>query len=285
MPEGDTIFRTAHTLQRALGGQVVTRFSSVFPALNVIDENAPLTGRTVERVEAIGKHVLMHFSGDLCLRTHMRMSGSWHIYRPGERWQRPRDQLRIAIETAPMHALAFLVHEAEFLDSAAMRRSVVARLGPSILDVGFDETHAAERMRAETGRPLCDVLLDQRVLAGIGNVYKSELLFLARLHPLTTPESIAPAAAQQLAHDAAVLLRRNVGAAGSGRIETYGGLRRTIARSDPSERLWVYGRAGQACRECGTPIVGQRMGQHARSTYYCPRCQLAPVVVRVGASE
>jgi endonuclease-8 len=285
MPEGDTIFRTAHTLQRALAGQVVTRFSSVFPALNVVDENAPLTGRTVERVEARGKHVLMHFSGDLCLRTHMRMSGSWHIYRPGERWQRPRDQLRISLETAPIQALAFLVHEAEFLDSATLRRSVIARLGPSILATEFDESQAAERIRAATGRPLCDVLLDQGVLAGIGNVYKSELLFLAQLHPLRLAESIAPASAQQLARDAAVLLRRNVAAADGGTPQTYGGLRRTTSRSDPSERLWVYGRAGKPCRVCGTPIAAQRLGQHARSTYFCPRCQAADGSARFGVAE
>src|SRR5580765_8492826 len=99
VPEGDAIFRTARTLQRALAGRVVTRFESVLPALTRVHEDAPLTGRTVERVEASGKHVLMRFSGALTLRTHMRMNGSWHVYRPGERWQRPRRDMRIVLAT------------------------------------------------------------------------------------------------------------------------------------------------------------------------------------------
>src|SRR6516162_9422235 len=107
MPEGDTLFRTARTLQTAIGGQVVTRFETVLPRLARVDEDAPLAGRTVERVESAGKWLLMRFSGDLILLTHMLMSGSWHIYRPGERWQRPRSSMRIVIETARMVAVAF----------------------------------------------------------------------------------------------------------------------------------------------------------------------------------
>src|ERR687895_120092 len=109
MPEGDSIFRAARTLQRALAGRAVTRFESVFPRLTRIDHDAPICGRIVERVEARGKHLLMWFSGGLVLRTHMRMHGSWHIYRPGERWQRPGHDMRVVIETADIHAVAFSV--------------------------------------------------------------------------------------------------------------------------------------------------------------------------------
>src|SRR5262245_51362548 len=130
MPEGDTIFRAARTLNKALAGRVVTRFESVFPALNRVDEDTPIAGRTVIAVEARGKHLLVQLSGDLYLRTHMRMSGSWHIYRPDSPWQRPRSQLRILLETAEFVAVAFLVHEAEWLREADLARSKLARLGP-----------------------------------------------------------------------------------------------------------------------------------------------------------
>ncbi len=114
MPEGDTIYRAARTLNLALAGHTVTGFQSVFPRLSRVDDDTPLRGRTIERVEARGKHLLMWFRGDLVLRTHMRMHGSWHIYRPGERWQRPRHEMRIVIETAGMHAVGFSVPVAEF---------------------------------------------------------------------------------------------------------------------------------------------------------------------------
>src|SRR5689334_19279401 len=115
MPEGDTIFRAARTMQRALAGAVVTRFESVFPALNGIDVDRPLAGRTIDAVTSHGKHLLITFSGDLILRTHMQMNGSWHLYRPGERWQRPRSDMRLVIETAAFVAVGFNVPIAEFL--------------------------------------------------------------------------------------------------------------------------------------------------------------------------
>src|SRR6187549_3423505 len=114
MPEGDSIYRAARTLHRALAGRTITRFQSVFPQLNRVDDDAPLRGRTIEGVEARGKHLLFRFSGDLVLRTHMRMNGSWHIYRLGERWQRPRADMRIVVATAAYEAVAFTVPVAEF---------------------------------------------------------------------------------------------------------------------------------------------------------------------------
>src|SRR4051795_10730267 len=113
MPEGDTIFRTARTLERAIGGRVVTRFESGLPKLERVDYDTPLKGRTIEKVEPYGKWLMIYFSGDLILLTHMLMSGSWHIYRPGEKWQRGRIQMRVAIYTAPFVAVAFQVPVAE----------------------------------------------------------------------------------------------------------------------------------------------------------------------------
>jgi endonuclease-8 len=273
MPEGDTIFRAARALNKALSGKTITHFESVFPRLNRIDEDNPIAGRTLLAVEARGKHLLMHVSGGLSLRTHMRMVGSWHIYRPGEAWQRPRAQLRILLETADFQAVAFLVHEAEWLREEQLARSRVAALGPDVLAQDFDVDAAVSRMQARAAEPICDVLLDQRALAGIGNVYKSELLFLCGVHPLTKVSSLPPERLRELARSARELLSANVHELAAGGITTYRSLRRTTDRGDPSERLWVYGRADQPCRRCGTPIASNALGKHVRKTYHCPQCQ------------
>ncbi len=268
MPEGDTIHRAAETLQRAIGGQVVTRFESVLPKLTRVDADAPLRGRTVERVEARGKHLLIWFSGDLVLRTHMRMNGSWHIYRPGERWQRPHRDMRIVIETAAMHAVAFTVPIAELLTSAALQQTSVEQLGPDPLAEGFSPEEAIERLQARPGLEIAEALLDQTAIAGIGNVFKSEVLFGARLNPFTKVEALTR---EQLAEIVAVamrFMRANV-VSGSSRPAT----RRTTGSMDPSAPLWVYGRGGQPCRRCGTPISRQKQGPHARGTYWCAKCQ------------
>src|SRR3954468_12489673 len=148
VPEGDAIFRTARTLHRALAGRVVTRFESVLPAISRVHDDTPITGRRVERVEAAGKHVLMRFEGDLVLRTHMRMNGSWHIYRPGERWRRPRRDMRIVVGTDAYEAVAFSVPVAEFLDSRQEGRQQDLRaIGPDLLGETFDEHEALRRIR------------------------------------------------------------------------------------------------------------------------------------------
>jgi endonuclease-8 len=273
MPEGDTIFRAARALDKALGGKVLTRFESVFPKLNRVDEDRVIVGRTLTSVESRGKHLLMHVSGGISLRTHMRMSGSWHIYRHGEAWQRPRSQLRILLETADFQAVAFLVNEAEWIADEALARSRLAQLGPDVLGADFDPDAAVSGMLAQPAEPICDVLLDQRVLAGIGNVYKSELLFLAGVNPLAKVSSLAPDVLRELALLAREHLRANVHELAPGAITTYRGLRRTTGRTDPGERLWVYGRGGQPCRRCGTPILGASVGRHVRKTYHCPTCQ------------
>lgn len=278
MPEGDTIHRAAATLQRAIGGQVVTRFESVLPKLTRVDADTPLRGRTIERVEARGKHLLIWFSGDLVLRTHMRMNGSWHIYRPGERWQRPHRDMRIVIETPAMHAIAFTVPVAEFVTSHELaNHDVVAELGPDPLSDTFNAEQAIERMRAHGQTEIADVLLDQSVIAGIGNVFKSEVLFGARVNPFA---HVSQLTREQLAEIIAVATRFMRANVVSGFSRT-AGMRRTTDRADPSARLWVYGRGGQPCRRCGTPISRQRQGPYARSTYWCPRCQSAADVEKV----
>ena len=273
MPEGDSIFRAARTLHRALSGRVVTRFESVFPRLTRIDVDTPIAGRHVESVEARGKHLLMRFSGQLVLHTHMRMHGSWHIYRPGERWQRPRHEMRIVIETPEFHAIAFSVPVAEFIAANALDRTDVARIGPDPLAPGFDLEEAVRRIHARREMEIAEALLDQAAIAGIGNVYKSEVLFLGGVNPFTPTRELSREAVSHLVSIAHRLLSANVVDGASAAIVTYSGLRRTTGRADPSARLWVYGRAGEPCRRCGTPIARRKQGAHARSTYWCDRCQ------------
>src|SRR5437764_8448601 len=141
MPEGDTIFRTAATLQKALAGKIVTRYETMLPKID-----APLRGRTIERVVAAGKNLVIDFSGDLHLRTHMRMNGAWHIYRPGERWRRPRRDVRIVIETADFVAVGFNVPIAELLTSRELQRALHEQ-GPDLL-ADFDVAEAVRRARS-----------------------------------------------------------------------------------------------------------------------------------------
>jgi len=273
MPEGDTIFRAARTLDRALSGKRVTRFESMFPHLTRVHDDHPVTGRTVDSVRSSGKHMLMQFSGELLLRTHMRMNGSWHIYRPGERWQRPRHAMRIIVGTEDFVAVGFDIPVAEMLSPRdLLRHRELRRLGPDLLDDNFDAAEAARRIRERGPAEIADVLLNQRVLAGIGNVYKSEVLFACAVNPFTAVDKISDVEIDLLVSTARKFLRANV-TGGLAAMTTYTGFRRTTGRSDPQERLWVYGRAGDPCRQCGAPIQIRAQGRDARLTYWCSRCQ------------
>jgi endonuclease VIII len=288
VPEGDTIFRAARTLHRALAGHEVVGFESVFPALTRVHEDAPITGRRVEAVSAAGKHVLIRFSplniargdrepvarsGDLILRTHMRMNGSWHIYRRGEAWRRPRRDMRIVVATADFEAVGFNVPVAEFLDPRTLVRQDDLRLmGPDLLGETFDAGEALRRFRARPELAIADALLNQRIVAGAGNVYKSEVLFLCGVHPFARVADVADERLLAILAMARKHLQANVIDA-TAAIVTYRGYRRTTRRADPAERLYVYGRAGKPCRQCGTPIAIQAQGPHARLTYWCPTCQ------------
>jgi endonuclease-8 len=273
MPEGDTIFRAARTLQRALAGKTVVRFESMIPALDRIHDDAPITGRTIEQVHASGKHLLMHFSGDLVLRTHMRMNGSWHIYRPGETWQRPRRDMRVLIATADFEAVGFNVPVAEFIrDRDIARHEELRRLGPDVLSDAFDLEEALRRLRERGDTAVADAILNQRVLAGLGNVYKSEVLFMCRVNPFTPVRALEEPSLRSIVDTARHLLVANVSER-MAPMTTYTGFRRTTGRDDPAERLWVYGRARLPCRKCGTSIQVRKQGTDARLTYWCPACQ------------
>jgi endonuclease VIII len=271
VPEGDTIFRAAQTLHRVFAGRVVTGFASVLPYLNRVIEDRPLTGRTIESVAARGKHLLMTFSGNLILRTHMRMNGSWHIYRAGERWKRPVRDMRILIETEAAVAVGFNIPVAEFLTASDLaKHRQIRRLGPDLLGDSFDARTVFDTMRRRRD-PIADVLLDQRVMAGIGNVFKSEILFLAEVDPFAVPAELSDAQLESVIATAREQLRANVLPPSRTRSPVVG--RRTTHSLDPNQKLWVYGRGGKPCRRCGAPIQSRATGLDARLTYWCPRCQ------------
>ena len=274
MPEGDTIFRSARALHRALAGKIVTQFETAYAHLASVDDEKKIAGRTVERVEARGKWLLMYFSGDLILVTHMRMNGSWHLYRMGERWRRPRRDMRIVIETADWSAVGFAVPVAEFHSAASLlRRTMIPDLGPDLLKQDFDFAGAIAGMQEHADEQIADVLLNQRVMAGIGNVYKSETCFICGVNPFRQVRTLDPSQLEQLVFTARKFLALNVAEDADGEISTYAGLRRTTDTSNQSARLWVYGRRGEPCRRCGTPIEMRKQGVGARTTFWCPVCQ------------
>lgn len=274
MPEGDTIYRAASMMNRALSGAVVREFESPLPLLERFVEDRGIIGRDIERVEARGKYLLIHFAGALTLLTHLRMNGSWHLYRPGERWRAPRASMRVRILTDAWEAVGFGLPIAEFHDAASLARSPrLLSLGPDPLAAGFDESEAVRRLRAAGDVPIEEALLDQRRITGVGNVLKSEALFVARTHPFDATSTLDDDRLLKIVEAAARLLRENVVGIDRPAIARRGASRNTTGSSDPSAQLYVYGRAGKPCRRCGTTIQFRRAGAHARSTYWCPRCQ------------
>jgi endonuclease-8 len=276
MPEGDTIFRSARTLHRFLAGQAVTRFESVYPALTRVAEDHPIIGRTIVSVSARGKHLLIAFSGDLTLRTHLRMNGSWHIYPAGGRWQRPARDMRVLVCTARACAVGFNITSAELLSGREVERHrQLGSLGPDLLGATFDRSEALRRIRSRARDPIAEVLLDQRSIAGIGNVFKSEILFLAGRHPFTLVGSLTEADLERIVDISREQLTANVKDRAQ-TLSTASG-RRTTRSLDPSANLWVYSRGGKPCRRCGSSIQSKKTGLDARVTYWCPVCQPASV--------
>ena len=408
MPEGDTIYRAARALAKALVGRVVTGFETNLAPIARVNDDSPVVGRVVERVESRGKWCLIFFSGDLILVTHMLMSGSWHIYRPREKWWMGRSRMRVAIRVgvesakaklasdeqravsdeldltdageggaagemrgslhsalrapvemtadggrAPVEvtardkqrqeqgpqqipfgndnqerqkqkqiplrqaqgrlfgndnqagqeqkqigfgsdnqrdggdggyeAVAFNVPIVEFHTARSLERSgQVPKLGPDLFSGEFTvaggvarmEAYGVEHPEAEVGV----VLLNQRVLAGLGNVYKSEVAFAAGVNPFRQMGTVTGREREQMVEFAVRWMKANVNdgsgsSTGGDGIVTYAGNRRTTHSSNRADRLWVYGRQGQECRRCGATVMMRKQGEQARSTYWCPGCQ------------
>lgn len=250
MPEGDTIHRAARTLEKAVGGKAITKAT-------IAGED--LAGRVIDRVEARGKHLLVRFDDGRTLHTHMQMDGSWHIYRPGEKWQRPAFAARAVIETADWIAVCF---DAPLVELVHGTPDLVRALGPDLLAESFDADAALARLREQSELPIGEAIMRQRLVAGIGNVYKSECLFLERVDPFVRTGDLGDDVLRAILGRARTLMRQNL----SGRS-------RTTRRRLRGSRVWVYGRSGRACFECGEAIRMRRQGDAGRSTYYCPQCQ------------
>jgi endonuclease-8 len=278
MPEGDTIFRTARALGRALLCKPVTVFRSTYPMLTRFNDDTPLIGQTVESVDSRGKWLLVHFSGGGTLATHMLMSGSWHIYRHGERWQRPRDHMRILLENNDYVAVGFSVPVAKLLKLQELER--LLRIPAAAIDVlssEFDAAQAATRLIACATEEIGDVLLHQEVIAGVGNVFKSEICFVTATSPFCRVAALDVARIALLIAAARKLVKANVLEDSGDTTVTYGGRqRRTTHKSDPGASLWVYGRQGEPCRRCGDRIRRRIQGPDARVTFWCPQCQPMP---------
>jgi endonuclease VIII len=278
MPEGDTIFRTARNLGRALIGKPVIGFRSTFPLLTRFNDDTPLAGQMVDQVEARGKWLLIHFSGGGILTSHLLMNGRWHIYKQGERWQAPRFHMRIVIENTEYQAVGFRVPVARMHTQQSLARDLhVARPENDVLSEDFDAEAALARLFGRREEALADVLLDQTVLAGIGNVFKSEICFVRGLNPFRAVGTLMREDAAATIATAQKLLNANVLEDSGDLIVTFRAQqRRTTHASDPSASLWVYGRAGEPCRRCGEPIRRRTQGEDARVTFWCPCCQPMP---------
>jgi endonuclease-8 len=258
-----------------LAGKQVIRFESAFPRLTRIHEDTPITGRVVESVAARGKWMEMHLSGGLVLVTHMLMNGSWHIYRPGEKWQRLQRDMRVLIATDDFVAVAFNIQVAEFYPAEDLEKKSPSRqIKEDFLAPDFDENDAFLRLRsAPPGMSVGEALLKQTIVAGIGNVYKSEVAFACRVHPFAEMGNVSDKQLRCMITMARKFMQANVTDQSGEGIATYFGFRRTTSRANPADRLWVYGRAGKPCRRCGTRIESRKQGQDARVTFWCPNCQ------------
>jgi len=258
MPEGDTVWRACKRLNQALAGQKLLRTDFRVPSLATTD----LSGRTMLEVVARGKHLLMRVSGGVTIHSHYRMDGSWHLYRPGERWRGgPGHEIRAVLETAPWTAVGYRL---PVLDLVATddEDSVVGHLGPDLLSPSFDRALAIANVEAEPGRTISEALLDQRNLAGIGNFYRTEVCFLLGLNPWRPVSAVDVPAAVDLSRK---LMKANV----------RNGTQVSTGVDRPGQRSWVFERAGKPCRRCGTTIQFDTLGEPTRErvTYWCPACQ------------
>ena len=266
MPEGDTIAKSARTLGAALVGRTVTEFRTTVPAAATAAQRLGVVGSEVAAVEAQGKHLLMRFSSGAVLRTHLQMTGSWHLYRVGSRWQKPERYARAVVVAGDVVAVCFSAPVVEVVSERQLAaHPVLRRLGPDLLADDYDAAAAFARLRSRRDAEIAVALLDQAVVAGIGNVYKSEVLFLHGVDPFARVAGLDDALLHDLLRTARREMQRTVAS---------GGQRRTNHTLGAGP-LWVYGRDGKPCLRCGTPIRRALQGEQRRSTYWCPRCQPA----------
>jgi endonuclease VIII len=263
MPEGDTVFRTARMLHRAIAGRALTGSDLRVPALATVD----LVDWTVVGSVSRGKHLLLRLRPPadrpaMTLHSHLGMDGSWRVYTGGQRWRaRSQHLIRAVLRAGDPVAVGYQLRELALLPTSE-EKTLLGHLGPDLLDPGFDAAEAVRRLAAHPDATVADALRDQRNLAGVGNVYCAEVLFLRGLWPWTPVGEVADLPAL------VSLARRVLGANRSRAVRTTtGSLRR-------GETSYVYGRGGAPCRRCGTAIAADDQGE--RITYWCPSCQPGP---------
>ena len=265
MPEGDTLYRSAAVLAKALTGRSITRVRAELAAF----VGAELEGRVFAKVEARGKHLLMHLDDGRTIASHLGMHGSWHIYRHGERWKARASDMRLVIETDVFVAVVFRTIHVRLLKPGAVERDKqISSLGPDLMTDAFDAELAVDRLAARSTTPIGVALLDQRALAGIGNVWKNEVMFQCRANPFRAVGAFTRGELRAMVDRAQADMRTT-------RVRE----ERVTRHALTGPKRWVYGRAGQPCLVCGTRIATYRQGLDGRTTYYCRVCQ------RVGPQE
>ncbi len=258
MPEGDTLYRIADVMRRTLADDeiVAARGRSGGAQLERV------IGARVRAVRTRGKHLLVDFDDGLTLHTHLQMHGTWHRYQHGERWRAPASDAVAVLETSRAVVVCFRAPTVELIETKALGlHPVLASLGPDLLDPEPDLELAAERLRA-ADVSVAEALLDQRVVAGIGNVYRSEILARAEESPFTQASHLSHDEARHILATAVEMLRANLD----------GAVRATVPGERRGER-WVYGLAGRPCRRCGAAVESRELGQPPRRLYWCPICQ------------
>jgi endonuclease-8 len=257
VPEGDTVWRAARQLHEALAGRALTRSDFRVPRFATTD----LTGRLVLESVARGKHLMLRVDGGITVHTHLSMEGSWRV-RPAAATFPGSYRIRLILANETWQAIGYQLGSVDVLRTA-QEDQVTGHLGPDLLGPDWDPEEAVRRLGARPDRPVGEALLDQRNLAGVGNVYKSEILFLRGIHPRRPVAGIAEPAAL-------VDLARRLLDANKDRVS-----RVTTGVPRPGQETWVYGRGGRPCRRCGTLIKKEPRGAHLdeRVTYWCPHCQ------------
>lgn len=258
MPEGDTVFVAAERLRSALRGLPLSRTDFRVPSLASVD----LAGHVVMDVRSRGKHLLFRTDVGTTIHTHFRMDGSWHLYRPGQRWRGPEHEVRAVLITERWVAVGFRLPVIDVIPTEEEPR-LVGHLGPDVLGADWDEREAIRRLLLDADREVGEALIDQRVMAGPGNIYKSEACYLRGVDPRTPVGAVTDAAALVRMVKRLMEANRTLG-----RQVTTGDTRR-------GREHWVYGRAGEPCRRCGTPILRTVQGgtTEERVTFWCPSCQ------------
>ncbi len=266
MPEGDTVFLAGRRMDEALAGQRLVRAELRHPRLATAD----LAGRTVLGVRSVGKHLFTRFDDGVSLHTHLRMDGSWHLYRPGEKWRGRAHDVRAVLRSQERVAVGFRLHDMALLRTDD-ESDLVGHLGPDLLADDWSDAMAEEAVRrfaAQADREVGDVLADQRVMAGVGNLYKAEVCFLLGVSPWTPVRDLPDGTVHRAVALSRKLLLRNA----------FRPEQSTTGETARGRQHWVYQRTGRACLRCGTAVRAGEQGSFVpvRYTWYCPKCQPGP---------